>query len=359
MKRIELQFGQRIIEFLLYFDILKAGDSIKMSNKQIIKINFCGFWSSFKKDNNLFYIMLSKYYDVQISDNPDFLICSNRGKPFEYMRYDCPRIMFMGENLSPDFTVFDYVIGFDYLDFEDRYFRLPFAFHSDDAKPWIPKKLSLVEAKTILSQKKYFCNFIYRHKSANGMRENLFYELTKYKPVISPGSYLNNQHTQGCSWMEKKEFLKLSKFTIAGDSIDYPGFFTEKIIQPFQRHSIPVYFGNPRINDDINIKSFVWCKSTDESEIKATIERVRYLDTHDEAYLEMLMECPLVREDYLADKYNELEKFLVNIFSQKKERAYRRVRHFCADLHESYLREYMKKHSKERFIDRVKSTIKR
>lgn len=330
-----------------------------MSNKPIIKLDFCGFWGSFNKKNNLFYNLLSKHFDVEISDNPDFVICSNRGKPFEYMQYDCPRIMFMGENLSPDFTVFDYVIGFDFLDFGDRYFRLPFGFFFDDANPWIPKKIAIDEAKTLLNQKKYFCNFIYRHQSSHGIRERLFRELSDYKFVVSPGRYLNNQNTSGCSWREKYQYVRLSKFTIAGDSIEYPGFFTEKIIQAFQNFSIPVYFGNPRIYDDINTKSFVWCKSTDESDIKATIEQVKYLDTHDEAYLEMLMECPLLNEDYLADRYNELEKFLVNIFSQEKERAYRRVRHFCADLHESYLREYMKKHSKERFIDRVKSTIKR
>lgn len=324
-----------------------------------INIDFCGFWGSFKKDKNIFYIILSKYFDVEISDNPDFVICSNRGKPFEYMRYDCPRIMFMGENLSPDFTVFDYIIGFDYLDFGDRYFRLPFAFHFDDAKPWFPEKLTIDEAKAILQKKKYFCNFIYGHQSSNGMRETLFNELNKYKKVVSPGKYLNNQNSNGCTWGEKHKYLRESKFTIAGDSIEYPGFFTEKIIDPFMAHSLPVYFGNPRIDDDINEESFVWCKSTDDKDIQDTIEQVKYLDTHDDAYLEMLMQCPLPREEYLVDKYMELEKFLVNIFSQEKEKAYRRVRYFCADLHESYLREYMKKHSKERLIDRVKSALKR
>ena len=115
-----------------------------------IKIYFCGFWGSFINDKNLFTILLSKYFNVEITDNPDFVICSNRSSPFEYMKYDCPRIMFMGENLSPDLTVFDYVIGFDYLDFGDRYFRLPFSFYYDDAKPWIPEKISLEKAKDTL-----------------------------------------------------------------------------------------------------------------------------------------------------------------------------------------------------------------
>ena len=32
-----------------------------------IKINFCGFWGSFKKDDNLFTRMLSKYFDVEVT----------------------------------------------------------------------------------------------------------------------------------------------------------------------------------------------------------------------------------------------------------------------------------------------------
>ena len=120
-------------------------------------------------------------------------------------------------------------------------------------------------------------------------------------------------------------------------------FFHKKIIQAYQNFSIPVNFGNPRINDDINEKSFIWCKSTEEKDIQDTIERVKYLDTHDEAYLEMLMQCPLLSDNYLSDKYIELEKFLVNIFSQEKEKAYRRVRGFCAGLHESYLKRVYEK----------------
>ena len=324
-----------------------------------IKINFCGFWSSFNKEKNLFTIMLSKHFNVEISDNPDFVICSNRGKPFEYMKYDCPRIMFMGENLSPDFTVFDYVIGFDYLDFGDRYFRLPFSFFFNDVKPWIPEKIKFDRAEEKKKKKKYFCNFIYGHQSSHRMRERLFNELNYYKEVVSPGKFMNNQNTKGCNWAEKAKYLKESKFTIAGDSIEYPGFFTEKIIDPFMSHSIPIYFGNPRINEDINKKAFVWCKSTREEDIKSTIEQVKYLDTHDDAYIEMLMEYPLLSEGYLVKKYEELEMFLVNIFSQTREEAYRRVRHFCAELHESYLKEYMEKHKKDKLVERVRKAIKR
>lgn len=329
---------------------------IGVSAMRTVKINFCGFWGSFKKTDNLFYKILSKNFNVEISDDPDFVICSNRGKPFEYMKYDCVRIMFMGENMSPDFTVFDYCIGFDFMEFNDRYFRLPFGFYFDDAKPWIPEKLDIESAKEVLANKKYFCNFVYGHQSSHGMREKLFETLDSYKNVVSPGSYLNNVNDskKRCSWQEKNEYLRLSKFTIAGDSIEYPGFVTEKIVEPFQCHSIPIYFGSTNINKDFNTDSFVWCRSKED--IDKTLEQVKYLDTHDDAYVEMLMCNPLPSEDYLVQKYEQLEQFLFNIFSQESDEAYRRVRYFCADHHEKYLKEYAARYERTpEFIRKIRS----
>ncbi len=310
-----------------------------------IKINFCGFWNSFNKEKNLFTEILSKHFNIELSEKPDFVICSNRGKPFEYMQYDCVRLMVMGENLSPDFTVFDYCIGFDYLTFSDRYFRLPYAFYNDSAIPWEPKALSKSEAEELAKSKKHFCNFIYRHPSSHGIREKLFNTLNEYKPVISAGSYLNNTGSKnGCTWAEKYEYVKDSKFTIACDSIEYNGFVTEKIIQAFDNHSIPIYFGNKNIDDEFNTESFIWCKS--EKEFEDTIERVKYLDTHDDEYIKMLMENPLNNQNEIKKYYEELEKFLVNIFSQEPTDAFRRVKFFCAEEHEKHLKKYFEIHSK-------------
>ena len=330
-----------------------------MAEKKAIKLGFCGFWNSFNKEKNLFTYILSKHFDIEISDNPDFVICSNRGTPFEYMKYDCVRIMFMGENLSPDFTVFDYCIVFDFLDFGDRYFRLPFGLFFNSGKAWVPDRITREQAEEILRQKKYFCNFIYGHQSSHGMREKLLYELSKYKEVVSPGSYLNNVNgnKKRCSWQEKHDYLKQSKFTIAGDSIHYPGFVTEKIVDPFIYHSIPIYYGSTRIYDDFNKDAFVCCESEDG--IDRVIEQVKYLDTHDDAYMDMLMQQPLVTEDYTIRLYEQLEEFLVKIFSQDPNKAFRRVRYFCAEQHESYLRDYMERYNRTpEIVRKIKNKLR-
>lgn len=176
--------------------------------------------------------------------------------------------------------------------------------------------------------------------------------------MVSPGSYLNNANDskKRCSWQEKYSYVKASKFTIAGDSIRYPGFVTEKIVQPFQNHSIPIYFGSTRIYEDFNKEAFVCCENEDD--IDRAIEQVKYLDTHDEAYINMLMQHPLVVEDYTQRLYEQLDEFLVNIFSQDINNAYRRVRYFCAQQHESYLKDYMKKYNRTpNIVRRIKNKL--
>ncbi len=295
-------------------------------------IGFCGFWGSFDEQNNFFTKILKKYFNVNIVDlkkgeKPDYLICSNRGIPFEYSKYDCVRIMFMGENISPDFTTFDYVIGFDRLVFGDRYFRLPLGLFDLKINTFVRPTIN--EAKEILKNKKYFCNFVYGHKS-KGLREDIFYKLQEYKSVVSPGRFLNNCNTSGCSWKEKYEYLKLSKFTISGDSIQYPGFMTEKIIQPFLCNSIPIYSGDITITTDINPDSFINVRSL--SELDEIVELIKEIDSNDDLYIKMLTADVFNNEHYLKDLYSDFEEFLVNIFSHSSpELSRRRISGFCAD----------------------------
>ena len=318
-----------------------------------LKLKFCNFWSSFDERNNLFYNLLKRHFDIDISENPDFVFCSNRGKLFEYMKYDCPRIMFMGESLSPDWSCIDYCLGFDYMDFGDRFFRLTYGLYFDDAKPFLPEILSREQAENILKGKQYFCNFIYRTSSPNGIRDEMFNALNSYKHVVSPGLYMNNVENttsvKGITYPELNEYISQSKFTIAGESFSFPGIVTEKIVRPFMRHSIPIYYGNPRIAEDFNPKAFVECRSLDD--IPNMLEQVRYLDTHDGAYLEMLMQSPFHDNSWCVKHYEALEKWLVDIVSQSREHAYRRAQDGMVLLHQEALRK-MALRTKSSFMER-------
>ena len=310
-----------------------------------IKIDFCGFWDGFDKQDNLFINILKERYQVELSDHPDYIFASVFGRPFDYTNYNCVRILYTGEPLSPDFNLFDYAIGFDNIVFEDeegknRYYRYPLCFYNYEQLKQYVSGMTYHQAKKALNSKTCFCNFIYGHPSAKGEREAIFEALHKYKRVESAGSFLNNMpggkvvpFTE-----EKVEFLRKCKFTISSESICYPGFVTEKIIDPILAQSVPIYFGNQNIEKEFNPEAIINLQRF--SSLEEGIERVVEVDHNDELYLHMLMAPKLISEDYLEKIYEGLKQFLFHIFDQEKDEAYRRLRFYAQKRHEDCLQEY-------------------
>lgn len=327
-----------------------------------IKIDFLGFWSGFDKKDNPIYSILSEKYQVEISDSPDYLFVSPLCKPFEYMKYDCVRILYTGEPISPDFNVFDYAIGFDEITCLDknrlnRYYRYPLVFWCLDELQEHIRGLSRDEAQRALEQKKYFCNFIYGHQSKLGERERLLSTIQKYKRVESAGSFLNNMPDGLVVPFneKKKEFLRQCKFTIACESLTRPGFVTEKLIHPICNYSIPIYFGNPFVEDEFNGDAIVNCHNY--SSFEEALERVIEIDNDDELYIKMLMQPKLVSDTYLADLYQGLKEFLWRIVSEEREDAYRRMPYYLCECHEMYLNNYRKLHGD--FLSKVVCRLKK
>lgn len=319
-------------------------------NMDKIKINFVGFWGDFDKEKNLFCNILRERFVVEISETPDFIIASPLGKPLEYLKYDCVRILFTGEPLVPDFNVFDYAIGFDYISFldetgKDRYYRYPLCFYHYEKARELARGICYNDAKAHLEKKKYFCNFLYGHRSAKGERERIFEEIQKYKRVDSAGSFMNNMPDgQIIPYSEKKqEFLKQCKFTIACESISYPGFVTEKITDPFFSHSIPIYYGNKLVDREFNEAAMINLHHFDT--LEEGIERLIQIDNDDDLFINMLMQPKFITNDYLDNLYSGLKEFLFSIFSQTRENAYRRMQFYSQKQHEIYLDEYRQFHN--------------
>ena len=98
-----------------------------MNEKKKIKVKFVDFQSSLIEDNNFFIDSLKKNFEVEISDDPDYLFFGAYG--FKHLDYDCVRIMWTIENYVPDFNIADYALAYDYIEFGDRYLRFPFLSH--------------------------------------------------------------------------------------------------------------------------------------------------------------------------------------------------------------------------------------
>ncbi len=307
-----------------------------------IKIHFTGFWKSFDANENMFTYILRKRYNVVLdSVNPDFIICSPLGEPYEYIKYDCPRIMYTGEFLSADFNAIDYFIGYDNIQFGDRSFRFPLFLWSDNGKYKPSEPMTRDEAYNELKKKEYFCNYIFGHDTALGKREEILETLEKYKRVECAGKHRNNMpNNEIYNMRTKAKLMEKCKFTITAESVSYPGFTSEKIVHAFWAKSIPIYYGDPDISNDFNEKSFIDCLKYPS--IKDAVEKVIEIDKNDDLYVDMMCEYRYLIAGYEESMFKKLEEYLYHIFDQDKEDAYRRPRFYRAGWHETYLKEYNK-----------------
>lgn len=252
--------------------------------KPRISLGFSDFWGRFRPNDNYFVKLLSPHYDVRISDEPQYLIYSCFGKAYRRSGAET-RIYFTGENTRPNFRECDFAFTFDHLDRPEHY-RLPLY-----AKYGHPDELikGPVDAERMLAAKTGFCNFVYTNPRCK-TRIKFFEKLSKYKRVDSGGRLLNNI---GGPVADKRAFVANYKFTIAFENASYPGYTTEKIVQPMQSGSLPIYWGNPLVHLDFNPRSFV--NFFDYGNLDDLVDRVVEIDRDDALY------CRYLREPWYHD----------------------------------------------------------
>ena len=88
---------------------------------KLIKVAFVDFEPGFVPEKSLLYRILLQNYQVELSKEPEYLIYSNYGE--RHTRYDCVRIFYTRENVTPDFNFCDYAIGNDGVATKDATYR--------------------------------------------------------------------------------------------------------------------------------------------------------------------------------------------------------------------------------------------
>ena len=278
------------------------------SGLDTIKVNFVDFWVGLVKTDNYFFNLLSTKYRVVIDEiDPDLVFYSvdyqRQNEKQKYLGTRAKLVYYTGESTLPNWDECDLAFTFDH-DAHKKNYRLPLwmvylnwfnrpyiaerdhAYHPD-IHDFLEKK---IDKDALLAEKSYFCNFVYSQPS--GKRVDFFPKLTSLagRPVVSAGRLFNN-----CNWnipgrsdnIEKIEFLRNFKFTISFENRDYLGYTTEKIIHPMFANSIPVYWGNDRVDEDFNVKSFILAKDySDES----LIEKLNEIDRDNDLYFSILEE---------------------------------------------------------------------
>ncbi|EKE86170.1 glycosyltransferase family 10 domain-containing protein [Helicobacter pylori] len=285
----------------------------------------------FKK--SVLYFILSQRYTITLHQNPnefsDLVFSNPLGSARKILSYqNTKRVFYTGENEVPNFNLFDYAIGFDELDFNDRYLRMPLYYAhlhyeaelvNDTTSPYKLKADSLYALKKpshcfeknhpnlcalinneIDPLKRGFASFV--ASNPNAPKRNAFYDaLNSIEPVTGGGAVRN---TLGYKVGNKSEFLSQYKFNLCFENSQGYGYVTEKILGAYFSHTIPIYWGSPSVAKDFNPKSFV--NVHDFKNFDEAIDYIRYLHTHPNAYLDMLYENPLNTLDGKAYFYQNL-----------------------------------------------------
>lgn len=287
--------------------------------KKKITLKYVDMDSTVKKqEDGPFFDLLSDHYEIEFSDNPEYLIYGPFGE--EHLNYEKSlRIFYTGECISPDFNICDYAIGFDDISFGDRYFRYPLWLKYGKEHNDRMEKKHLEISKEMLNRD--FCAFVVSNDFADPMRDILFKEISKYKKVNSGGKYLNNiGEPNGVS--SKMDFQQRHKFVLACENCSHAGYTTEKLMEAFEAHTVPIYWGDPDIENTFNPKSFINCMKYDS--IDDLIKDIKEIDSNDKKYISMLKEPAILSEDRKMEKCNsELVSFLVHIFDQPYLESFR------------------------------------
>ena len=230
------------------------------------------------------------------------------------------RLAYLGEALEADFNIFDYAVGFSNRHGGDsRFVRLlpPLEMY------WrfFPQGLD-----GDIPEKKGFCNFLYSNSEAHPMRDELFRSISTYKKVDSLGKHLNNtgRGATGYGGGHAAESVLLRrdyKFSIAAENAEFHGYTSEKIFCALAASTVPIYWGNPDICEDVNPRAFISVR--DFADSKALIDRIRQIDNDDSLWMEMVSQPWRTPEQEAAHNARSLayKAFFGQLFGGQLERT--------------------------------------
>ena len=269
-------------------------------NKRI-KIQFTDFYGIEKSEDNYLYHFLKKYFKLEISDQPDIVIYSNYG--FEYKKYECLRVLFCAEYAIPDIEECDFCFSQHHASYFGKNYRLPMYVFWKNFGLDYNQLLKAKDFDQIKAKKTKFCSFVVSSPLGSKKRVNFMRKLSEYKRVDSGGKLLNNINGPV---KDKMQFLHNYKFNISFANGIASGYADEKIVEPMFVNSIPIFWGNPKIDKDFNPESFINCHDYHNDE--SVIQEIKRIDQNDELYRSYLQQ-PWFHNNRL-NKYVQIEPLI-------------------------------------------------
>jgi len=340
-----------ICGFLYYsYACLRKNRIEQFTERRPLVIGFDYTWDGFNKERNIFTLICEKTgehlrggrRDVVGVDIGKFIpgkeevdiymsFGDENDKRFHSLRSGIPKVHFTGEPFEKRLTGVNLSLGFNYD--TDNYFRFPlWLFYINwfrqniavlgDIGP-VPIDRCCSTFPEEIPMKNKFCSFIVTNGN-QPVRNNAFDALSTYKFIESAGKFKNNiggkllPRGTG-SELAKVEFLKQYKFSITYENTSQAGYVTEKFLHAKAAGCIPIYWGDPNVENDFDINGCIDARGFKTHE--ELIEAVREVDTNDELYRQKFM-TPLlddIRRDRARATLAECGKRLWSLVIDKDE----------------------------------------
>lgn len=305
--------------------------------KPQIRIAFAFFWPGFSPDHfRAFFPFIYEKYDTVLSDTPEVVFYSVYSpaftpygdprrpvggiKPGPYLR-----VFLTGENFEPPMQDCDFAISFSAQTHDPNHLRLPLWVYENRGWGYGPDKLIKdpnTDWEKVAAGKTAFCNYVYMHNVR--YRDDMLAALSRYKRVDSAGRSRNNMQGWTVPYEPnrlagKLEFLKRYKFTLALENAVWPGYATEKLVDPMYVNSIPIYVGDPGARESFDPGSYIDVTSFKSS--GEMLEFVREVDNDRDLYLKMLA-TPFFRKNEIPEYARDetILAFFDRIFAAALER---------------------------------------
>jgi hypothetical protein len=234
---------------------------IRSRTSSNISVAFSGFWPSFNSNDNEILNFLrhaSSLIGVDIITSnldPDLLVFSCFGNP-ELNKYQkATRVLYLGENVRPDFSETDYSLTFDQSSYCGRNIYLPlwllrsskYAAQSVDYQPY-----DLTELEKPRPASGRVDSVVYIGNNSTPLRIEAIRELKNYGIKVE----CYGSHTRPVS--DKLKTMQSYLYSLCFENSFAPGYVTEKIVDSFMGGSFPIYWGGAP-PDVFNLEKYFVC----------------------------------------------------------------------------------------------------
>lgn len=273
------------------------------------KITFKDFWGKFNPKNDpIFGKLLQENFEVEYgSENPDIVFFSVFGTEHKkYNKNEVIKIFYSAENFEKmEYPSLDRIKGWENVHKYSHYSITPFK-NEEENHLRIPNYIRKYgyDIKTEIENvnlTKKTKDIVYMQSSCVKYRDDFVKKLRDRVSVDCVGKCIKNKNI---NVNNKTNFIKDYKFNVSFENS--VGYVSEKIVDAFIANTIPIYYGDPRVEEDYNKDAFVNYHNFNSE--KELIDYIIYLLENEDLIYDMI-EQPRIVNHELFDKNKAIEFF--------------------------------------------------